>query len=545
MIEYCLFEEPKVSLSTLRGLIKMSTQAHATPHFGKWRSFFWPIHTWELKKFIPMALMFFFINFNYTILRDTKDALVVTAPGSGAEAIPFLKLWGVLPFAILIMLLYSKLSNILSKPKLFYSMISIFIGFFAVFALVLYPNRDVLHPTVFADQLQAMLPQGFSGLVAILRNWTYALFYIMSELFGSVALSLLFWGFANDTTKSSESKRFYGVFGIGANFAMLVSGPLIVYFSRIRDKLPANVDAWGVSLNYLIGMVILSAFIIMGIYWWINKNVLTDARFYDTSAKHKAKKEKPKMSLTESFKYLARSKYVGLLALLVISYGVAINLVEVTWKNQLKLLYQNNANDYSAFMGEFSFLTGAVTILMMLFVSSNVIRRFGWTTAALITPIVLFITGVGFFSFIIFKDSLAGFIAMFGTSPLMLAVLFGQAQNIMSKSTKYSLFDPTKEMAYIPLDQEAKVKGKAAIDVVGARLGKSGGALINQGLILFFGSISAITPYAAAILFLIIFVWIGAAKALGKLHHQLTHEKEEQAKAPAPEAEPAMAKPAT
>lgn len=523
----------------------MSTATTPKSQFGKWRSFFWPIHAWELKKFIPMALMFFFINFNYTILRDTKDALIVTAPGSGAEAIPFLKLWGVLPFAILFMILYSKLSNIFSKPKLFYTMILIFIGFFALFAAVLYPSRDFLHPTAAADQLQAILPQGFGGLIAIFRNWTYALFYVMSELWGSVALSLLFWGFANDTTRPSETKRFYGVFGIGANFAMLVSGPLIVHYSRIRDKLPAGVDAWGVSLNYLIGMVVLSAFVIMGIYWWINRNVLTDPRFYDASEQKKAKKEKPKMSLKESFMYLARSRYVGLLALLVVSYGIAINLVEVTWKNQLKILYQNNANDYSAFMGEFSFLTGAVTIFMMLFVSGNVIRRFGWTTAALITPIVLLVTGVGFFAFIIFKDSLAGFIAMFGTSPLMLAVLFGQAQNIMSKSTKYSLFDPTKEMTYVPLDQEAKVKGKAAIDVVGARLGKSGGALINQGLILFFGSISVITPYVAGILFLIIFVWIWAAKRLGGLYTQKVSEKETPVASAPAEAELAKAPQAT
>ena len=97
-------------------------------------------------------------------------------------------------------------------------------------------------------------------------------------------------------------------------------------------------------------------------------------------------------------------------------------------------------------------------------------------------------------------------------------------------------------MAYVPLDQESKVKGKAAIDVVGARLGKSGGALINQGLILFFGSISLITPYVAAILFLIIFAWIWGARQLGRLYNQKTQEKEEQAKAPAPAAEPAMVK---
>lgn len=480
-----------------------------------------------------MALMFFFINFNYTILRDTKDSLIVNAPGSGAEAIPFLKLWGVVPFAILFMLVYSKLSNIFNKPKLFYTMILSFVAFFGFFALVLYPNRDVLHPTAFCDNLQAYLPEGFSGLVAIIRNWTFSLFYIMAELWGSVALSLLFWGFANDTTRPSETKRFYGVFGLGANFAMIFSGPLIIYFSNIRDKLPPGADAWGASLNYLIGTVILSAFVIMGIYWWINKNVLTDTRFYDPKEQQKVKKEKPKMSLTESFKFLAKSRYILLLALLVISYGIAINLVEVTWKNQLKLQFAGNSNDYSAFMGEFSFLTGAATIFMMLFVSGNVIRKFGWTPAALLTPIMILVTGVGFFTFIIFKDSLAALVAMMGTTPLMMAVVVGQAQNILSKSTKYSLFDPTKEMVYVPLDQESKVKGKAAIDVVGARLGKAGGALVNQTLILFFGSISAITPYVAGVLFLIIFVWMWAAKKLGKEYNQLISEKEEQAKAEA------------
>jgi AAA family ATP:ADP antiporter len=519
--------------------VQMSTATNQAPKFGKWRSFLWPIHTYELKKFIPMALLFFFINFNYTILRDTKDALIVNAPGSGAEAIPFLKLWGVLPFAILFMLFYSKMSNIFSKPKLFYTMISIFMGFFAIFALILYPNRDVLHPTDLSDQLQAVLPQGFKGLIANMRNWTFALFYIMSELWGSVALSLLFWGFANDTTRTSEAKRFYNVFGLGGNLAMLVSGPLIVYFSNFHLKVAAGVDAFGVTLNYLTLMVVFSALCIMGIYWWINKNVLTDARFYDPAEQQKVKKEKPKMSLGESFKFLAGSRYIRLLALIVLSYGIAIQLVEVTWKDQIKLMVKGNTNEYSAFMGNFSTLTGAVTLFMMLFVGGNVIRRFGWTRGALITPIVLLVTGVGFFAFIIFREQLAPY--MMGLSPVVLAVLFGQAQNIMSKSTKYSLFDPTKEMAYVPLDQESKVKGKAAIDVVGARLGKSGGALINQGLIIAMGSLAAITPYVAGILFLIIFAWIYSAKSLGKLYGKLTAEKD-QAKAPAPAAEPELAK---
>ncbi len=75
----------------------------------------------------------------------------------------------------------------------------------------------------------------------------------------------------------------------------------------------------------------------------------------------------------------------------VVAYGISINLVEVTWKSKIKQQFPN-PNDYSAFMGNFSTATGAVTFAMML-LSRFVFRKFGWGMAALITPTVLLVTG--------------------------------------------------------------------------------------------------------------------------------------------------------
>lgn len=67
----------------------------------------------------------------------------------------------------------------------------------------------------------------------------------------------------------------------------------------------------------------------------------------------------------DSTKFLAKSPYIKDLAMMVIGYGMAINIVEVTWKSKLKAAFPD-PNSYSVFMGNFSSLTGIVTLLMMI-----------------------------------------------------------------------------------------------------------------------------------------------------------------------------------
>lgn len=55
----------------------------------------------------------------------------------------------------------------------------------------------MLSHSAFAERLLEFAGPRFAGPIAILRNWTFCLFYVMAELWGSVVVSVLFWGFAN------------------------------------------------------------------------------------------------------------------------------------------------------------------------------------------------------------------------------------------------------------------------------------------------------------------------------------------------------------
>jgi ATP:ADP antiporter, AAA family len=82
--------------------------------FSHWRSFLWPIHRYEIKKFVPLLILYALICFNYSLLKAAKDALVITAPGSGAIAIPFIKIWAILPMAL-------RIENAVKKSLLYWA----------------------------------------------------------------------------------------------------------------------------------------------------------------------------------------------------------------------------------------------------------------------------------------------------------------------------------------------------------------------------------------------------------------------------------------
>lgn len=504
-----------------------------TTAFGKIRTIMWPIHRKELRVFLPMFLMNTLICFNYSLLRIIKDPIVTTAPGSGADVIPFLKVGAILPMALLATYVFTRLANKYSQEKIFYVLVSSFLAFFVIYMTLLYPFQDTLHLHRFADFLETVLPSGFRGLISSVRNWTGTLFYVMAELWSTTIMSVLFWGFANHITPVSDAKRYYAIFGVGANLATVFAGtfPAFITTYHIDFSFIFGADTWGRDLANITLLVVISGLITMGLFRWYNKNVLKEGLLPNspmTAEEAKSGQKKIKMGLKKNFLYLAKSKYLMNIAIIVLTYNIAMNMIEVVWKDQVNIMFDHSTEKVAVYHGKVTTIMASIATVVGLFFTSATIRKFGWTVSALVTPLIIFVSGALFFSCILIKDSQLGLLAAAnGLSPVVLACFFGSTQQCLTRASKYTFFDATKEISFIPLSRECKLKGKAAIDGVGSRLGKSGGSFLHIILLSFFGpAVSASAPIAGIILLFVIVAYIFATRSLGKQFNEVTAQNE-------------------
>lgn len=289
------------------------------------------------------------------------------------------------------------------------------------------------------------------------------------------------------------------------------------------------------KFDVLLGVATTLMALVLVVYTVFARDIKKNPPLYQVEQKPKQKKAK--MSFVESFKFLTRSNYLAFIAILVIAYGMVVSLFESVWKAQIgELIQVTGDKSISALIyGDQGIYGGIAALCLTIFLSAPIMNR-GWRFAASVTPFVALVATILFFTFLYFQESLDGVAHFFGTTPIFLAVMFGLANVVFIKAAKYILFDPTKERAYIPLDEESKTRGKAAVDGVGSRLGKSLGSLILTTILLPFFGDGLITNIQYCVFFIILLAlaaWLIAIKKLSVKFHELT-EKETQHTDPPP-----------
>ena len=480
-------------------------------------------------RLIPMSMMFYFMAFANSIMDAVKDTLVVTAFG-GAEQIPYLTVYAVLPMSLLFVSLFGKLSEKLGREKLFYFAVAVFMVFFALFTGVLYPMREVLHPYETAAYLSSVLPRGLSGGIAVFTNWTYSLFYVAGELWGDVVLSLLFWGLANEITRVSEAGIIYPLLGIGANIAQACSGMFMKFITTSWH--PAGVspeNMWQEKLKLFMFVVMSCGGAIMACHKYIcdrerkDPNSAMSEKLREHESRERVRlaqesapesstspKKKKSQGLAASLSYVFESPEVACLAVMAIAQGLSSIIFQVAWKTQLRIL-RPDPTSYAAYMGDVQTYSGMVTGIFMV-AAPFLFKYLGWKGTLSVTPKTVIALGWVFFGTSIYALRHG---ALTQSSHLLPILVFGGAViYIVERAAKFSLFKPAEEMVYITLDEDSRTKGKAAVDVLGSQIGKTGGSFMQQGLIFTYGSIIGALPVLVCCHSAIAVCWLVAVNAL-------------------------------
>ena len=433
---------------------------------GWFKKNFFPIHNNEIASVAYFNVLFFLVACTYGMLRVMKETYV-TAVG-GSSLIFKVKTFVIVPTMILFKYLYDTISSRTTANGCIYAVMGYFLGFFLLFYCVLVPCFvDEEAVRILGEQKNASVLQQVKVL------WPYILFYANAEGFGTFAISIIAWGFANRMVSKEQSPRWYFTFSLGTGAATIIAGLFGLYVYAAH--------------SLIFGMICYCIVAFIGVYYCFVEGIKRSPKSFQLFPKV-PKKKKKKLGFLASIRALLGSDqrvHLGLILVLVLSYSCLICLFEGVYKDWVNKVGNakvlagevGHRKDFVTQMSGLQLIcTGISSIVIALFLSAPVRRR-GWRFTAMVVPAAVLLGSFFFFGVIYLGPSLRGL--GWSEMEVLMGVFFaGLAVVVLVKSGKYVFFDATKEVCYGPLSAEEKRTGKSAVDGVGARTGKAGGALL-------------------------------------------------------------------
>lgn len=453
--------------------------------------FFYPdLQKDEIRRFSLLAAIFSLVIGTYWLLRLLKNTIFLKvafpeelgwAHGQGLLLQPTAKFWS--PFVVLVMVLvYSKLVDLVKKHQLFYVLCSFYALLFASCAAML-----------FVKDYYGAQYLGKSALGAV--GWVS---YFAIESFGSLVVAL-FWSFTNSITDSASARRGF---------------PFVVAMAQISAILGSGLLFFSSSIGALWPILLLAGLLVAVIIPLVSYFVATTPADQMVGNVVAAVEEKThKDGFFEGF-------FSGLILLVTRPYLLGVLLVSTLYEAISQIVeyqmthlashhhpvYSSNPIAFAQFQSMYGVGINTVSFLIALLGTSYLIKRFGLRVSILISPLV-------------FACALASLYAFFWSGPSTIALLWAAfAVMLIIRGVSYAVNNPIKEMMYIPTSKDAKFKSKGWIDTFGSRFAKAGGAQVNDA---FKHRLSELMVFGTMFGFGLIGVWIVAAIFVGFKNKQL------------------------
>jgi len=367
-----------------------------------------------------------------------------------------------------------------SFEKVFKNTLISLIGIISVLSMFTYFHVQGYLPVKgLSESLQNFLPL---QVVPLVEKWHASLLYVTLNVSSLSLFSLLIWGFINRFMTLSEGIKWY----IPLAFVIGLVGALITTFGL---QLSGASD-WSffslinAALNLMFGALIL--------FYWAYKRLPENFSL----------SEKPLIESRSRFPFLTA-------AYLLAGFVMVAHILTLLFKYHAKTQFSDPIT-YSHFMSNYSKLLGFSTILISLLwlvTGTRLILKKGFKTTILCGVISVLIGGLVYFSLSIADQSVDWFNQGMFTGLL--------------KETTAALFFPLIQMLYLNLPSQARLRTKIVTEMIALPIMTSIPSLLTQGLLIVFGSMSAISLYLNILTLILVGLVVVASR---RISSRFTHE---------------------
>lgn len=261
--------------------------------------------------------------------------------------------------------------------------------------------------------------------------------YVVKDIF-AVVLVEAFWSYSNLVFRTETAKKVYGLFCVMGSLGGLVGNLWVGVLAGSFGTLAAVAFVLPVLLAVWAGC---------------------SAAVHRGARRVRPRNDKPRF--VDSLQVVRKSDYLGWMVLLIATVQVVITLVDFQYNQTIERAYPATDARTRVIGQVYAAIDFGSIGLQLLTVT--ILRVAGVSRALLAIPVIL-----------------SGFILSFVAAPgfWVLAAL-----KIASKCLDYSVFRAAKEILYIPLAPDEKVRGKAVVDILTYRVAKGGASMLIQVLV--------------------------------------------------------------